>query len=167
MKLLILTDGIYPFVIGGMQKHSYYLAKNLAALGHEVTLVHCVDASKKPPSPDEVREALSINDANALEVISLSFPKASWFPGHYLKESYMYSQMIYDRLKSRLNEFDFIYSKGFTAWYFLNKKKGGEKMPPVSVKFHGYEMFQPPASFNARIQHWLLQSPRKVEQPPR
>ena len=27
MRIALLTDGIFPYVIGGMQKHSFYLAK--------------------------------------------------------------------------------------------------------------------------------------------
>ena len=43
MKVLMITDGINPFVIGGMQKHSANLAKHLTLSGCKVTLVHCVD----------------------------------------------------------------------------------------------------------------------------
>jgi hypothetical protein len=42
MKILLLTDGIFPFVMGGMQKHSYYLAKYLDKEVVDVTLAHCV-----------------------------------------------------------------------------------------------------------------------------
>lgn len=159
MKLLILTDGIHPFVIGGMQKHSFYLAKNLAELGHSITLVHCIDATKKLPTATELEEVFGTNAMSNIEFIGLKFPSPSWYPGHYLKESYIYSRLAFDMLKDRLNTFDFIYSKGFTAWYFLEKKKKGTKMPPVSVKFHGYEMFQPPANFKSRIHNMILKSP--------
>lgn len=30
MKIALLTDGIFPYAMGGMQKHSYYLAKYFA-----------------------------------------------------------------------------------------------------------------------------------------
>lgn len=90
MKLLILTDGIHPFVIGGMQKHSYYLAKNLALQGNKVTLVHCVDAAKKLPSMDEITTVFGDAAVQNIEFITLRFPAASWYPGHYLKESYIF-----------------------------------------------------------------------------
>lgn len=61
MKIAILTDGIYPFVIGGMQKHSYYLARFLVLRGHEITLVHCVACiGTRIPSADEVLEQMRL-----------------------------------------------------------------------------------------------------------
>ena len=32
MRIAIFTTGIYPYITGGMQKHSYYLAKYLRNL---------------------------------------------------------------------------------------------------------------------------------------
>lgn len=161
MKILLLTDGIQPFVIGGMQKHSFSLAQQLALGGHQVTLFHCVPTSGKLPNKDELTEVFGIEAMKNLEIIGLKFPPPAWYPGHYLKESYMYSRQIYDKVKDHLNSFDFIYAKGFTAWYFLEKKSKGEKMPKVGLKFHGYEMFQPPANFKMRIHNWMLSGPTK------
>ena len=50
MKILLLTDGIAPYAMGGMQKHSANLAKYLTLAGVEVTLVHCVAREKEIPS---------------------------------------------------------------------------------------------------------------------
>jgi len=161
MKILILTDGIYPFVIGGMQKHSYYLTKMLVEQGQQVTLVHCVPYGKKLPTHDEVVESMELKNKNGLDSIAIHFPKAGVIPGHYLKESYLYSKRIYDKLKHRLNEFDFIYAKGFSAWHLLHEKQQNKSIPPIGVKFHGYEMFQPPPSFKARLQNLLLRGPVK------
>lgn len=161
MKILILTDGISPFVIGGMQKHSFYLAKFLALRSHEVTLVHCVPFGKTLPSQEETVAAMDLPVGHSFTSVALHFPQAGAMPGHYLKESYLYSQNIYNRFKDRLNEFDFIYAKGFAAWYLLAQKAKGVLMPNVGIKFHGYEMFQPPASLKSRIHHWLLRGPVK------
>ena len=40
MKIALLSDGIYPYVVGGMQKHSYFLAKYLARNKINVDLYH-------------------------------------------------------------------------------------------------------------------------------
>lgn len=159
MRILLLSDGISPFVIGGMQKHSYYLAKFLSLEGHQVTLVHCVYGQNLMPDNSALEEAFGAEAMKNLEIIGLRFPPASWYPGHYLKESYMYSRQIFDRVRSRISEFDFIYAKGFSGWYFLEKKSKGMKMAPVAVKFHGYEMFQEPANLKSRIHNWMLKSP--------
>lgn len=161
MKILILTDGISPFVIGGMQKHSFYLAKFLAMRDHEVTLVHCVPSGKNLPTQEETVAAMELSDNHLFKSIALHFPQAGVMPGHYLKESYQYSQNIYARIKEDLLDFDFVYVKGFAGWHLLVEKNKGTKMPPIGIKFHGYEMFQPPASFKSRIHHWLLQGPVK------
>ena len=161
MNILLLTDGITPFVIGGMQKHSCNLAKQLALQGHRVTLFHCVTGKNKLPEREDILSLFGAEAMKNIESICLRFPAPSWYPGHYLKESYIYSRMLYKRIESRLNEFDFIYAKGFTGWHFLEQKKRGTQMPPVGVKFHGYEMFQPPVGLRMWLENRLLASPVK------
>jgi glycosyltransferase involved in cell wall biosynthesis len=159
MNILLITDGVFPFVVGGMQKHSHYLAKFLSLRGNKITLVHCVPFGKTIPKRTEVLKELGLPENSDLEVLGFNFPRAGIVPGHYLKESYNYSKIIYDKLRDRLSEFDFIYAKGFAAWHLLHEKSRGKKMPPVAVKFHGYEMYQPPASFKSRLEHWMLRGP--------
>jgi glycosyltransferase involved in cell wall biosynthesis len=161
MNILIVTDGITPFVIGGMQKHSYNLARQLAMQGHRITLFHCVTGKNKLPEREEIHSLFGADAMKNLESICLRFPAPSWYPGHYLKESYLYSRMVYKRIESRIAEFDFIYAKGFTAWYFLEQKKRGVRMPPVGIKFHGYEMFQPPVGLRMRLENKMLSTPVK------
>jgi len=161
MKLLLITDGISPFVIGGMQKHSANIARFMSARGHEVTLVHCLPAGSKLPTEEEVRTALSIDESATFHSIALHFPAPAWYPGHYMKESFAYSDKVYKKLKGEWMNFEFIYAKGFSAWRIIDAKKRGEKMPPIGVKFHGYEMFQKAQTFNLWLQHQLLQGPTK------
>jgi glycosyltransferase involved in cell wall biosynthesis len=159
MKLLMLTDGIAPLVIGGMQKHSYELTKNLAVAGHQITLVHCVYDKSAIPDKQRLTEAFGEAASANIEFISMRFPAPAWYPGHYVKESYIYSKWIYDKVKNKLQDFDFIYAKGFTGWYFLDKKNKGQQMPPVGVKFHGYEMLQAPGNWKMRLHNMILRSP--------
>ena len=159
MKILLITDGIAPFVVGGMQKHSANLAKELVQFGHQVTLLHCVPHGTTLPNRASVVESMALDSSCTLKTICIAFPKAGLFPGHYLKESYVYSKYCFDAVKSDLAKFDFIYAKGFTAWYFLFQKSKGLQIPPIGVKFHGYEMFQKPLNWRMRMQHWLLKSP--------
>ncbi|MFY7970786.1 MAG: glycosyltransferase family 4 protein [Flavobacteriales bacterium] len=161
MKLLLITDGISPFVIGGMQKHSANIARFMVERGHEVTVVHCVPHGTSLPTEEEVKTALSLPPFASITSIVLHFPQPAWYPGHYLKESYAYSVKIYQKLKGQWDEFDFIYAKGFSAWRLIEAKRKGEKMPPIGVKFHGYEMFQKAQTFNLWLQHQLLQGPTK------
>jgi glycosyltransferase involved in cell wall biosynthesis len=82
-------------------------------------------------------------------------------PGHYLKESYLYSRNVYDRLKPHLGSIDLIYAKGFAAWHTLDRKRKGDQLPPVAIKFHGYEMFQKAPSLKVKLEHYMLRGPVK------
>ena len=44
MRVALITDGISPYVLGGMQKHSYYLVKYFAKNKIHVDLVHYNDS---------------------------------------------------------------------------------------------------------------------------
>ena len=156
MRLLVLTDGITPFVTGGMQKHSANLVKYLVMRGHHIMLVHCVTGKDKIPNQAEIRDSLELSGNELLTTKGYRFPSLGSMPGHYLKESYAYSARIFKDFSDQLNDFDFIYAKGFCAWTFLEKKKKGQKMPPIGVKFHGYEMFQRLNGFSQKVQAWLL-----------
>jgi glycosyltransferase involved in cell wall biosynthesis len=160
MKICLLTDGIAPYVTGGMQRHSFNLCNELLKQGHEVTLVHCVYEKSALPKKEEVK--LLFNRSELLTVYSLRFPASSGMPGHYIKESYQYSFAITSLLKEQLPLFHLIYVKGFSGWDLLQQKKKRKiKTGPILVNFHGLEMFQEPASFGERMKSYLLKSPVK------
>ena len=160
MNICLLTDGITPFVTGGMQRHSFNLCNELLKLGNEITLVHCVYGKQKLPKVEEVKE--HFENSKNLTVYTLRFPESSGMPGHYIKESYQYSFAITSLLKDKFPLFDLIYVKGFSGWDLLQQKKKGKiKAGPVLVNFHGLEMFQEPASFSERLKAYLLKSPVK------
>lgn len=160
MKICLLTDGITPYVTGGMQRHSFNLCNELLKQGHEVTLVHCIYGKSALPKKEEVK--LLFDRPELLTLYSLRFPASSGMPGHYIKESYQYSFAITSLLKVQLPMFDLIYVKGFSGWDLLQQKKKRKiKTGPILVNFHGLEMFQEPASFSERLKSYLLKSPVK------
>lgn len=152
MKIAILTDGIHPYVIGGMQKHSFYLVRELARNGHTIYLFHCneskYDASKL--------EFFSEAERKRIKSFVIPFPKKTYFPLHYLFESYSYSESIYSALKPFLSEIDFIFAQGFCAWALLNISML-KPIPPVAIHFHGFEMFQNIPSFKSKFSRYFLQ----------
>ena len=160
MKICLLTDGIAPYVTGGMQRHSFNLCNELMKLEHEVTLVHCVYGKSSLPKKEEVNELFE--NAKHLTLHTLRFPESNGMPGHYIKESYQYSLAITSLLKDKFPQFDLIYVKGFSGWDLLQqRKKGIIKTGPILMNFHGLEMFQQPASFAERLKSYLLKSPVK------
>lgn len=164
MKILLLTDGITPFVIGGMQKHSYHLAKYLPLNNVTLHLIHCVSDGDQIPTKDEVFNSLFLDESVENKLIAgnnfssrcLVFPTNGYVPGHYVRRSYIYSEMVFNEIKHFLTEFDFIYAKGFSAWKLIEEKKKGLLCPPIGVKFHGYEMWQKAPSLRVKLEHYVL-----------
>jgi glycosyltransferase involved in cell wall biosynthesis len=158
LKILLLTDGIYPFSMGGMQKHSFYLARYLKQEGVEITLAHCVYNQKQLPCDEEIEEKIGLNPK---QVHSFHFPESFKIPGHYIFNSKKYSKQLYQYFKKDLNTFDLIYAQGFTAWHLLNKTSTNNR-PPVIVNLHGIEMYQPAFSKKEKAIKKLLRIPAKV-----
>ncbi|MDP2385468.1 MAG: glycosyltransferase family 4 protein [Bacteroidota bacterium] len=151
MKISLLTDGIFPYVIGGMQKHSFYLVKYLAKRGVYVDLYH-TNQSKLDINKLEL---FSEEEKKFIRSFVVPFPKAGKLPGHYLKASFLYSSAIFDILKKQ-GPADFIYAKGFSAWKLIEEKKKGFECAPIGVKFHGYEMFQKAPNLKSYLSAKLL-----------
>ncbi|MCX8080983.1 MAG: glycosyltransferase family 4 protein [Bacteroidia bacterium] len=138
MRIALFTDGISPYVLGGMQKHSYYVCKYLAASGIHVDLYHFNQSTYDIHQLEFFTKEEKKNITN----IVLTFPTPPPFPGHYIYASWIYSRMIFEEFIKR-GPVDFIYAKGFTAWYLLNhKNKLPFACPKVGVKLHGMNMYQ-------------------------
>lgn len=160
--VLVLADGLFPFVVGGMQRHSAYVVRFLLQKGYRVTLAHFVSQGTPVPGRSEVMKALGVDPDVPFNHFCIRFPSMGLMPGHYLKESYACSKMFFDQVKRDLNAIDFIYAKGFTGWYFVEQRmKGKSFVPPVGVKFHGYEMFQQHVGWKGWLEKQMLRSPVK------
>lgn len=155
MNIALITDGMYPYVMGGMQKHSYNLARFLARKGVSLHVVHCVsDEALLQAQPYD--QHFTEQELSKLTFTTLPFPRLGRFPGHYLRENKHYSAQAFDLLRPQLSTFDFIYAQGFTGWKFLEERQAGRLSVPVGVNFHGYEMYQPAPSFRVKLEHFLL-----------
>jgi glycosyltransferase involved in cell wall biosynthesis len=152
-KISLLTDGLPPNVIGGMQQHSLNLAGLISDLGINLDLYH--------PGPALFQEKGDTAGISKIEEVIVPFPKLDRIPGHYLRESYQYSRLLLKAFKKK-DAPDLIIAKGFTAWAFLaEKRKGKQKFPPVAVNFHGLEMYQSLPGFKSKLQSYLLKGPVK------
>lgn len=153
MRIALITDGIAPYVLGGMQKHSFYLAKYFAKHKIHVDLVHYNDSKYDI----NTLEFFSEEERKYINSFVLQFPTSAKFPGHYIYKSYKYSCLAFDTIKDKLNSYDFIYTKGFTGWkLILEKHKGHIKCCKIGVNFHGYEMFQIAPEPKAKLQQYIL-----------
>ena len=147
LRLLMLTDGLAPFVPGGMQQHSLMLAKHLAPLVQSICLLHCGKTNGNVPSSSEV--LIELGNPRNVEVIGFPFEDRGKMPGHYLRASRRLSQK-YLRTVGDLSQFDAIYAQGLTGDAFLGRH------PKTMVNLHGLNMFQKSFSLEERIQKKLL-----------
>ena len=135
MHVLFLADGLFPFVVGGMQKHSTMLIKHLSPLIDQITVCTCGEINALPPSKEDILEELVTSKDN-IQVLTCAFEDLGKYPGHYLRASRKLSRTFLD-LAGDLSQYDCIYAQGLTGDAFL------EKHPRALVNLHGLEMFQP------------------------
>jgi glycosyltransferase involved in cell wall biosynthesis len=153
MKVALLTDGIHPFIVGGMQKHSFYLAKYFAANQVYVDLYHPAIGITET----EFLNCFTSEERAYIRPFFVEFPKSIYFPGHYLYESYKYSKNILEKY-FQSDHPDFVYAQGFCAWALMKYKKDNpsEIKTPVAVNFHGLNMFQKAFGINNRLNNILF-----------
>ncbi len=152
MKIALFTDGIYPYVIGGMQKHSFYLAKYFALNKIHVDLYHTAAFNALPQELD----CFTQEENKYITPIFVPYPEKGKFPGHYIREMYAYSEALFEAYEQK-SFADFIYVQGLCGMYLLeNKNKVKSK---VGINFHGLEMFQKVADFKSRLQQFMFKGP--------
>jgi len=155
LRVALLTDGIHPFVVGGIQRHSRMLAEHLTRLGVRVRLFHTTTRA------DTVAAATNLDGCdpavwNKIATEFVPYPKPGTMPGHYVGDSARYSEALLERFRPAAGECDFIYAQGFTGLAFVKARGRGDNLPPVGVNLHGYEMFQTPVGVRDRLSHMLL-----------
>tara|TARA_Y100001954_G_scaffold24333_1_gene22177 strand:- start:15233 stop:16354 length:1122 start_codon:yes stop_codon:yes gene_type:complete len=150
MKIALFTNGIFPYVIGGIQKHSYYLIKYLAKINVYVDAYHFKN------SESELDHIFSKEELVYINLLEFSFPKSIKFPGHYIFKNYILSKEYY-KVAIKKN-YDLIYCQGFTSWYFLKKHPFQKNL---ITNLHGLNMFQNSVNFRNKLEQILLKIPAK------
>ena len=156
MRIALITDGIMPFVTGGMQKHSSYIAKYFTKNKWDVCLYHCIYNEARFPTDNDINDSLFDGNYTLFKINTIQFPKSKKFPFHYLWNSYRYSKIIYKQIIDDLDHFDFILIKGFSGWKLLNLKGRGLKTPPVGINFHGMNMFLPSPNLKFKLSNIIF-----------
>jgi len=151
LKVALITDGIWPFVVGGMQKHSYYLCKYLTRNKIFVQLYHSTRTGIKPDLTGEFSES----ELTYLEDFYIPYPGSGIFPGRYIRSSARYSRLIYAEFIKH-SGVDIVYVKGLSGLAFFNAKRRGALLPPVFLNVHGYEYYQKAATIKDKIAQLML-----------
>jgi glycosyltransferase involved in cell wall biosynthesis len=152
MRIALLTDGVFPYVIGGMQKHSFYLAKYFALNKIHVDLYHTANDQ----SAAESLSCFSQDEKLFIRSFVIPFPKLDRFPGHYIREMYAYSKLIFSKLKEN-GPVDFVYVQGLCGMKLFENKT--QFITPAGVNFHGLEMFQKTADLRSKLEQFLFRKP--------
>lgn len=134
MHILLLTDGVYPLRIGGMQRHSRRLIHYFLEANIDVTVVH---------PGDQYGNGSLLNDFPKASEILIPFEDNSKLPGHYLRALKRYAKRI-QCCALDFSKFDIIYIQGFGGIYL-------EINQPKILNLHGFEMFQPTANFKSKV----------------
>ena len=140
--------------MGGMQRHSFFLAKYLAKNKVNVDLYHYKDRSS-PDLPHEFTD----EELKFLSLHEVKYPGTMRFPGHYIYERWLYSKRVFEAMKSHPKP-DYIYIKGFAGLYILSKRGYTEhSQARVGVNFHGFEMFQRWPDLRTGLKFQILRKP--------
>jgi len=158
--LFLLTDGIPPYVMGGMQKHSRLLAEYVAQLGVKVTLYHCVDR-KEDVDDEAVRMSFSKAARQHITIRTFLYEDTGKLPGHYLRAQKRLSQLYFDQLLKEEHQPDFIYTKGYVGSEALKRKNQLPFSCKSWVKFHGMNMYQKQPNFKGEVVKYMLRPATK------
>ncbi|MEK0420492.1 MAG: hypothetical protein RLZZ161_343, partial [Bacteroidota bacterium] len=155
MNIVFATDGIYPFVLGGMQKHAAYIIRNLAGTEHKLDVIIPDNGVKDAEEASARFWGNERPDNICFHVIP--YPKLPRFPGHYVIASYLYSRRITNYFSHKISTADILFGKGYTMWHWLARQS--RPQIPVIVQLHGLEMFQPAFAFREMLDKMLMRIP--------
>lgn len=158
MRIALLTDGLFPYRVGGMQRYSAHLAEALVEKGVELSLFHTVRNKNFSKASAISLDGFKRDFRERVNNQFLEYPPTGHLPGHYLRDSQEYSEQLLRKFCASCPTVDFIYAQGQTGLAFVNAKKRGIKFPPIGVNIHGFEMFQPTADFISFVAKHMVRS---------
>lgn len=154
LRIALLTDGMWPFVIGGMQMHTYMLVRQLLQRGVQVDLYL---PSLREEENDRLATLFSATERSAFTPRMVRHPHSLYFPGHYLVDAWVYSTRIADAMEKAGKPYDIIYIQGFAGWAHLTRaSQPGKQRGATIINFHGLEMFQRPADGKQMIDFFFF-----------
>lgn len=125
MRVAIINHGIFPFLMGGMERHTHFLASHMAEAGAEVDVI----VPELSPAQTAEFEAAG----NPYKLTQFPWPAAKL----WLRSNYLFSKAAAPYLAS--GGFDAVYCQGFSGWAYLAGK--GPKAATI-YNPHGLEMFK-------------------------
>lgn len=140
MQIAIFANGLFPYVVGGMQKFTSLSTKYLARAGVRCHLFYIQEDCY--PSAVEVHEKL-FDRSDFVSLYPVNPPRKLYFPGHYYLTSWRQSACLVNAYLNAKIATDFIYSHGYAGWRACQLRKSNRNsLPPVGVHGHGLEALQ-------------------------
>jgi glycosyltransferase involved in cell wall biosynthesis len=154
--IVILSDGIPPYVMGGMQKHSRLLTEYLARKSMGVKLYHYIQGDDELPTEEEVRLNFSTAANVFIEIRTFRYPKEDSFPGHYLRSQRKMSKEYLAQIHKEDESPNLVYSKGFMGWQLLKNRDQLPSTMKIGINLHGMNMFQLQPNWKGEITKWMF-----------
>lgn len=177
LHVVLVSDGVYPWKLGGIQRHTAMLAVHLVDAGARVTLLHTA-ADPEARRRAGALEGFPPEQRSFIRSIMVDVPRPGRMPGHYARDCERLSDEFLSRYDDENVAADFIYAQGMTGISFAKARRlGRTDLPPVGVHPHGLEMFQAVADWRSwagnlpmratmrrqcRDADWVLSFPGKI-----
>lgn len=139
MRVAIINHGVFPFLMGGMERHTHFLASHMTAAGAEVEVI----VPELTPAQTAEFEAAG----NPYKLVQFPWPAARL----WLRSNYLFSKAAAPHLAA--GNFDAVYCQGFSGWAYLAGK--GRKAVTI-YNPHGLEMFKS-VGLNAKVKSFPMQ----------
>ncbi len=125
MKVAIINHGIFPFLMGGMERHTHFLASHMAEAGAAMEVI--------VPALSAGQTAEFDAAGNPYRLVQFPWGQSR----HWLRANYLFSKAAAPYLAT--GGFDAVYCQGFSGWAYLAGK--GPKAVTI-YNPHGLEMFK-------------------------
>jgi glycosyltransferase involved in cell wall biosynthesis len=142
MRIALLTNGLFPWIVGGMQKHSSNLLREWAIMGVDLEVYY----TQAPCYPEDSEIHKTLLPGCSTGTVRFIASPPSWlpyFPLHHYADCYVESCRIAECFIQESRGVDFVYAQGFAGYKLLRMKQRGARFAPVGCNLHGLEVLQP------------------------
>jgi glycosyltransferase involved in cell wall biosynthesis len=141
MHIALLTNGLFPWVVGGMQKHSANLMREWAGMGIDVD-VYFTEEGPYQVGDRLPADLLSCGLPGRTRFYGCRRSRLPYFPLHHYADCYVESCRIAEQFAKESRKVDFIYAQGFTGYRLIQMKRQGIPLPSIGANLHGLEALQ-------------------------
>ena len=131
LRILMLTEGLAPWVGGEGPRHAAMLARHISSLCDELTVAYGGPRNAPAPRADVVRGELGIRG----ELIAVTYENGRRFASQDLQAAKNHSQALREAVGD-VTRFDLVYAQGLTGWAFRDH-------PGLVVNPMGLPMLEP------------------------